>query len=154
MSRDFPIHHVNVLVDALGPAVSFYRDVLGLETVETPEQGFPSQFFRLTDTQQIHMNEIKDARSYRAHFCVVVPDFMEVYRRALRAGAIDIGAWGRIRRLPNGKMQMFVRDPSGNLIEIASVPGAPIDRNAFDASLLDSDVGNYTVPPGTVLGRP
>jgi catechol 2,3-dioxygenase-like lactoylglutathione lyase family enzyme len=148
MSREFHIHHVNVLVDELVPAVAFYRDVLGLQLLETPDQGFPSQFFRFNDDQQLHMNEMKDARAYRAHFCVVVPDFMAVFRRARSAGALDVHAWGRIRRLPNGKMQMFVRDPSGNLIEVASTPDAPVDPAEFDISLFDPAIGNYTMTPG------
>lgn len=153
MSGDFHVHHVNVLVDDLGLATAFYRDVIGLEPADTPEQGFPSQFFRFNDDQQLHMNEIRDVRPFRAHFCVVVPDFMAVYRRARDAGAVDVRAWGRIRRLPNGKMQMFVRDPSGNLIEIASAPGAPIDPAAFDESILDAAVGNYTVSRPSDLDR-
>jgi catechol 2,3-dioxygenase-like lactoylglutathione lyase family enzyme len=148
MSSDFHIHHVNLLVDELGPAVAFYRDVLGLPLDPTPDQGFPSQFFRFNDGQQLHMNEMKDARPLRAHFCVVVPDFMAVFHRARAAGALDVEVWGRIRRLPNGKLQMFIRDPSGNLVEIASAPGAPVDPVALDESLFDPAVGNYTVTPG------
>lgn len=154
MSADFHIHHVNVLVDLLEPAVRFYRDVLGLETIETPDQGFPSQFFRFNDEQQLHMNELADDRPFRSHFCVVVPDFMAVFHRSKAAGAIDVRPWGRIRRLANGKLQMFVRDPSGNLIEVASTPGASLEPSAMDATLFDPSVGDYTVPRGTRLGRP
>ena len=151
--NDFRIHHVNVLVDDLAPAVRFYRDVLGLEAIATPEQGFPSQFFRLDDHQQLHMNQVDDVRPFRAHFCLVAPDFMAVFRRAKAADAIDLEPWGRIRRLPTGAMQMFVRDPSGNLIEIASVPHAPIDASAFDETLFDPAVGNFTISGGTPLER-
>jgi len=153
MSECFRIHHVNVLVDQLEPAIRFYRDVLGLEPIATPEQGFPSQFFRFNDDQQLHMNEVEDQRPFRAHFCVVAPDFMAVFRRSQAAGAIDVRPWGRIRRLPSGAMQMFVRDPSGNLIEVASAPHAPIDSSAFDESLFEPAVGNFTVPRGAQLER-
>ncbi len=151
MSEPVRIHHVNLLVDDIGAATAFYRDVLGLEPDATPDQGFPSQFFRFADGQQLHMNEIKDVRPYRAHFCVVVPDFMAVFRRARAAGALDLEAWGRIRRLPNGKLQMFVRDPSGNLVEVASTPGAPTDPAEMTARYFDDAVGNYTVAPGESL---
>jgi catechol 2,3-dioxygenase-like lactoylglutathione lyase family enzyme len=153
MSADCHIHHVNVLVDELGPAVSFYRDVVGLELIETPEQGFPSQFFRFNASQQLHMNQIADARPFRAHFCVEVPDFMEVLRRARSADAIDLRPWGRIRRLPSGKLQMFVRDPSGNLIEIASAPHAPLDRAELDETWFDDTVGNFTAASDSVMRR-
>jgi catechol 2,3-dioxygenase-like lactoylglutathione lyase family enzyme len=151
---DFHIHHVNVLVDNLEPAVAFYRDVLGLELIDTPDQGFPSQFFRFNASQQLHMNELADEHAFRSHFCVEVPDFMAVLRRARSAGAIDLAPWGKIRRLPSGKLQMFVRDPSGNLIEIASAPHAPLDREALADDMFDATVGNYTMERGKMLQRP
>lgn len=154
MSADCHIHHVNVLVDELAPAVRFYRDVVGLEPIETPDQGFPSQFFRFNATQQLHMNELADDRPFRAHFCVEVPDFMAVLRRARDVGAIDLRPWGKIRRLPSGKLQMFVRDPSGNLLEIASAPHAPLDRAELDGEWFDETVGNFTAERGTLLQRP
>lgn len=152
MSEPVRIHHVNLLVDNLAPAVAFYRDVIGLPLDATPDQGFPSQFFRFGGGQQLHMNEVKDAHSHRGHFCVVVPDFMAVYRRAVAAGALDVEVWGRIRRLANGKLQMFVRDPSGNLVEIASEPGAPLNRAELGAAHFDETIGDFTVTPGTRLG--
>jgi catechol 2,3-dioxygenase-like lactoylglutathione lyase family enzyme len=154
MSTGFHIQHVNVLVDALEPALYFYRDVLGLATIETPDQGFPSQFFRIDDDQQLHMNELADEHPFRAHFCLEVPDFMAVLLRALAAGAIDLRPWGRIRRLPSGKLQMFVRDPSGNLIEVASAPHAALDQRELDEALFEPSVGNFTVPRGARLERP
>jgi len=151
---DFHIHHVNVLVDELAPAVAFYRDVVGLELIDTPDQGFPSQFFRFNANQQLHMNQIADEHAFRAHFCVEVPDFMAVLRRARSAGAIDLAPWGKIRRLPSGKLQMFVRDPSGNLIEIASAPHAPLEHAELDESMLDATIGNFTMERGKMLQRP
>lgn len=153
MTSEFQIHHVNVNVDALGPAVAFYRDVIGLPLDATPDQGFPSQFFRLGATQQIHMNEMPDARGERGHFCIVVPDFMAVFRRAKAAGVIETETWGRVRMLPNGKMQMFVRDPSGNLIEIASAAGATIEPSLFADPLVEPKPGTFRMPPGTRGGH-
>jgi len=46
-----------------------------------------------------------------------------------------------------------VRDPSGNLIEVASTPGAPLDPAAVDASLFDPQVGDFTIAHGTTLDR-
>ena len=113
---DFLIQHVNVNVDDLDRAVAFYRDVLGLPLDATPDQGFRSQFFRIGERQQIHMNEIADSHQFRGHFCLVVPDFAAVFLRAKAANAIDTAPWGRVRRLPSGTMQMFVRDPAGNKV--------------------------------------
>lgn len=127
MSNSRILQHVNILVDDLDQGVAFYRDLVGLELDETPDHDFPSQFFRIGGKQQIHMNEYKDVRPFRAHFCIIVDDFNTVFERMKAAGVIDIEPWGKIRRLPSGAMQMFCRDPSGNLVEIASRPGDPID---------------------------
>ena len=151
MSDDFLIQHVNVNVDDLDAAIPFYRDVLGLSLDDTPDQGFRCQFFRIGSTpQQIHMNEMRDERQFRGHFCLVVPDFMGVFKRAKACNAIDLKAWGKVRQLPNGKMQMFVRDPSGNLIEIASTSRENIDLAAFqdEMNLVEPRRGVYRIEPG------
>jgi len=150
---DFLIHHVNVNVDDLDAAVAFYRDVLGLPLDSTPDQGFRSQFFRIGDQQQIHMNEIADSHQFRGHFCLVVPDFAAVFARSKAANAIDLLPWGRVRRLPSGAMQMFVRDPSGNLIEIASKKDAAIDQRLFADELVEPRPGMYRMAPGASVGR-
>jgi catechol 2,3-dioxygenase-like lactoylglutathione lyase family enzyme len=154
-NEDFLIQHVNVNVDDLDLAIPFYRDVLGLPLDATPDQGFRSQFFRIGALQQIHMNEMRDQRQFRGHFCLVVPDFMGVFRRAKAAGAIDLAPWGKVRQLPNGKMQMFVRDPSGNLIEIASSSREFIDLSVFkdDPDLVEPQRGIYRIDTGAAGGR-
>lgn len=153
MTGDRHLQHINVNVDDLGTAVPFYRDVLGLPLDDTPDQGFPSQFFRLAPGQQIHMNELQDGHPFRAHFCIELRDFTGVFRRAKAAGAIDLEPWGRVRRLPNGKMQMFVRDPSGNLIEVGSTADAEVDPSLFDDDLVEPEPGIYRIPPGEAAGR-
>jgi catechol 2,3-dioxygenase-like lactoylglutathione lyase family enzyme len=155
-SDDFLIQHVNVNVDDLDAAIPFYRDILGLSLDDTPDQGFRCQFFRIGYTQQqIHMNEMLDQRQFRGHFCLVVPDFMSVFARAKAAGVIDLAPWGKVRQLPNGKMQMFVRDPSGNLIEIASTSSEIIDLAVFqnDTGLVEPRRGVYKLAPGASVGR-
>ena len=149
---DFHLHHINVNVDDLDAAIVFYRDVIGLPLDPTPDQGFRSQFFRLGPNQQIHMNEIADVHQYRGHFCLVAPDFGSVFRRAKAAGAIDCTPWGRVRRLPSGAMQMFVRDPAGNLVEIASARDAVIDPALFADELVEPKPGMYRMAPGAAVG--
>jgi catechol 2,3-dioxygenase-like lactoylglutathione lyase family enzyme len=153
MPADGHMQHVNVNVDDLATAVAFYRDVLGLALDPTPDQGFESQFFRINERQQIHMNVLPDQRPFRAHFCLELPDFAGVFRRAKAAGAIDVAPWGRVRRLPSGKMQMFVRDPHGNLIEVASQAGEAIDPKLFQDELVEPRPGVYRIPRGAGLGR-
>jgi catechol 2,3-dioxygenase-like lactoylglutathione lyase family enzyme len=151
--NDFHLHHINVNVDDLDAAVAFYRDVIGLPLDPTPDQGFRSQFFRIGANQQIHMNEIADSHQFRGHFCLVAPDFAAVFRRAKQAGAIDVQPWGRVRKLPVGSMQMFVRDPAGNLVEIASARDAHIDPAVLADELVEPKPGMYRMAPGASVGR-
>lgn len=124
------IQHVNVMVDDLASATRFYRDVIGLTPVDTPDLGFPAQFFAIGVDQELHVNQLDDTRPLRAHFCLRVDDFDGVVTRAEAAEAIESETWGLARRLPSGVMQLFVRDPAGNLIEIST--SQPVADDFFD----------------------
>ena len=43
--------------------------------------------------------------------------------------------WGKVRRLPDGAMQMFIRDPSNNLVEISSAPNYIPDPKVLEDEL-------------------
>ncbi|MDH3704703.1 MAG: VOC family protein [Acidimicrobiia bacterium] len=133
------IHHVNVMVDDLVAADAFYGDVLGLERVDAPDLGFPAQFFKVNDEQELHVNELDDGKPERAHFCLRVPDFDATFARVRDLDIIETETWGRVRRLPTGVMQCFVRDPSGNLIELSTSPGQPVDPAMFDLDFVEPD---------------
>lgn len=148
MAKTNILQHVNVLVDDLDQGVAFFRDIVGLEPDDTPDHDFPSQFFTFANGTQIHMNEFKDSRPFRAHFCIIVDNFCDVFRRMKAAGAIDIEPWGKIRRLDSGAMQMFSRDPSGNLVEIASRPGDMIDQDVLEDDLVDISDDNLLFNSG------
>ena len=94
------IQHVTVIVDNLERACAFYEGVLGLQPLPTFNLDFPAQFFRVNERQQIHVSEWPDTPA----------------------------PWGKVRQLPDGAMQMFVRDPAGNLIELSCAPGTPVDE--------------------------
>jgi lactoylglutathione lyase len=137
MSTGHRIQHVNLMVDDLARAVEFYGTALGLATVPTPEMGFPAQFFKVNDQQEIHVNELPDITPERAHFCLRVDDFTDQFRRMKALGTIDITTWGKVRRLPSGVMQMFVRDPAGNLIELSCESDQFVDPEIFDEAIFE-----------------
>jgi hypothetical protein len=64
-----------------------------------------------------------------------VDDINAIYWRMKELGVIDIKPWGHVRQLPDGPIQMFVRDPSGNLLELSSAPDAKIDPKIFEDEL-------------------
>ena len=132
------IHHVNVMVDDLTVANDFYENVLGLDRATTPDLGFPAQFFAVCEGQEIHVNELGDVHPERSHFCLRLDDFNAVFRRALDRGLFETETWDGARRLPTGVMQAFVRDPSGNLVEISCEADQPVDPSFFELDFVDA----------------
>jgi catechol 2,3-dioxygenase-like lactoylglutathione lyase family enzyme len=139
------IHHVTVIVNNLEEACSFYEEVLGLEPLPTINLDFPAQFYKVGERQQLHVTEWDDVggRSFRGHVCFQIDDFMTVFKRAKALSAIDTAPWGKTRMLPDGAMQMFLRDPSGNLLEISCKPGTFVDPSVFTDSQVEPERGVY-----------
>ena len=138
MADGIRLQHVNVMVRNLSDAIEFYGTGLGLEAVPTPEMGFPAQFFRINDHQEIHVNELPDTPPERAHFCLRLDDFSGTFHRMDTLGVIETKTWGRVKRLESGVMQMFVRDPSGNLIELSCEADQPVDPAIFESVLFEA----------------
>lgn len=132
------IQHVNMMVDDLDAAIDFYGNVLGFALDATPDLGFPAQFFDVGGGQQIHVNQLGDVHAERGHFCLRLDDFNGVFARALTRGLFETETWGPARRLASGTMQAFVRDPAGNLIELACDADYAVDPAIFELDFFDS----------------
>ena len=143
MPRIVNINHVALVVDDLQEAIEFYEQEMGLERLPAFEFDYPAQFFKINETQQLHLTEWKDKPSYRGHWCVEVDDFNALFWRMKELGKIDVEPWGKVRRLPSGGMQMFIRDPSNNLVEISCAPGTPVDEAIFEDEALVQGEGIY-----------
>jgi catechol 2,3-dioxygenase-like lactoylglutathione lyase family enzyme len=124
------INHVTLIVDDLERARRFYTDVLGLEELPVFPFDYPTQFYRVNETQQLHLTEWEDASSFRGHVCLTVSDFDRAYATARELDLVDERPWGKVRELPDGAMQMFIRDPAGNLLEISY--RGPVDQAILD----------------------
>ena len=135
MAKVTKINHVTLVVDQLEPAAEFYENEMGLEVIPAFVFDYPTAFFKINDTQQLHLTEWEDKQSFRGHVCVTVDDFNTIFFRMKELGIIDIKPWGKVRKLPDGAMQMFVRDPSNNLVEISSEPNAAIDPAIMEDDL-------------------
>jgi len=144
MAKVLQINHATIVVSDLDTARAFYERELGLEPLPTFNLDFPAQFYRISETQQLHVTEWPDTPSFRGHVCLQVDDFNAIFFRMRELGVIDTSPWGKVRRLPDGAMQMFIRDPSGNLIEISCRPDTLIDDHIFeDAELVQPGQGAY-----------
>lgn len=133
------LNHATLIVDDLNKARAFYSGVLGLQEVPAYAFDYPVMFYRLPDGRQLHISEWPDRPSFRGHVALEVADFNVAFRAFKGMGIIDVSPWGRVRRLQDGTMQMFIRDPAGNLVEISQRPGVPIDPEVTADPLFDPE---------------
>lgn len=137
MAKAVKINHVALVVSNLEEACVFYEHELGLEPIPAFLFDYPTAFFKFNEEQQLHLTEWEDTYSFRGHLCVTVDDINAVFFRMKELGVIDIQPWGKVRQLPDGAIQMFVRDPSGNLVEISSDPD---DKDKIDPKIFEDEL--------------
>jgi catechol 2,3-dioxygenase-like lactoylglutathione lyase family enzyme len=119
------INHVSINARNLRESVDFYVDLLGAELVPTPNFGIPVQWLALGRTQ-LHLFERDLQPTSHHHLGITVDDLEPVYRAAERRGAFEHDAFGsHLVELPGDVVQLYVRDPAGNLVEIDQ---AGVDR--------------------------
>ena len=153
--------HVSVIAADVAESTEFYESVLGCERVPTPalgsqedfhaDEGIGFQIVRL-GRQQLHLwndPEREVEQTMFAHFGVHVEDFEEVYERAAERNAF--AAVGEESAPPqvfdfNGTAQLYLRDPTGNLVEV-DYP----DVTALDHSVFDTVVTRETTGPDTSI---
>ena len=112
------INHVSVNAVDLQESVDFYVELLGAEPIQTPNFGLPVQWLALGRTQ-LHLFERDLDPTSHHHFAVTVDSLEPVYRAAERRDAFERRAFGNhLVELPGDIVQLYVRDPAGNLVEI------------------------------------
>ena len=112
------INHVSINALDLQRSTDFYVDLLGAEPIATPNFGLPVQWLALGRTQ-LHLFEKDLQPTSHHHLGITVDDLEPVYRAAERRDAFDREAFGNhLVELPNDVVQLYVRDPAGNLVEI------------------------------------
>ena len=127
------INHVSVNARVLQESVDFYIDLFGADPIPTPNFGLPVQWLALGRTQ-LHLFERDLQPTSHHHFAVTVDDIEPVYRAAERRGAFDRRAFGNhLIELPGDVVQLYLRDPAGNLVEIdqSGVDRLPDDLRAL-----------------------
>ena len=110
------LNHVTVIVDDLDESIRFYEEQLGLERIPSPTFGVPVAWLRAGDLQ-VHLNERQG--EHTGHFALSVDDLAAAYRRADEAGYLIRDVDGHaVFILPSGEVQLYLHDPSGNVIEL------------------------------------
>jgi len=113
------INHVSVHAKDLEQSAAFDEQLFGMEQIPTPTFAFPVAWLRLGG-QQLHPFVRSDARAPQFHHLGLnVDDFDAVYWRAREQRLRDDSAFfSGMYQLPEGSVQMYLRDPAGNLIEV------------------------------------
>ncbi|MDF0597608.1 VOC family protein [Psychromarinibacter halotolerans] len=113
-------NHLAVSTTDIEASVKFYMEVFGLEKLPTYNFGIPCQYLRMGEKQQLHIFQVPNENvPVRQHFAVDVDDFTAVYKKAKEAGYLDFEAFDNcMYELPDGGVQMYLRDPGGNLVEV------------------------------------
>jgi lactoylglutathione lyase len=123
------LNHVSIVARDLEASARFYVDELGLEPLPTPDFGFPVLWLRAGD-RQVHLFERPGEPPSHAHLGLEIAEFMPVYRRMKELGALDHVTFGNaMYELPDGGIQMYVRDPAGNLVELDHPDASTIPRD-------------------------
>jgi YD repeat-containing protein len=131
------LNHVSIPARDLDESERFYVQVFGLERIPAPNFGFPVRWLRLGD-RQLHLQilEPEVGASRYQHFALEVDDFEGAYRRLVEWGAFETGSrYEDLWLLPSGEVQMFVRDPAGNMVEIDWPDVHTLDLAVFDHKL-------------------
>jgi lactoylglutathione lyase len=123
------INHVSIPCRDLDDSERFYRDVFGLERLPSFDFRFPVRYLRLGE-QQLHLMQLPDDQPLRQqHFAVDVDDFEAAFVRLCEAGALDTRAHASaVWELPDGSVQLYARDPAGNLLEVNWPDVSTLDR--------------------------
>lgn len=113
------LHHVNVTVtpELEEPTKHFYAEVLGLTRVPKPPTSRQSGAWYQIGPNQLHLSvENEEQGPLRSgHVCFAISDLAEAEQK-FRVAGVEIIADPKPN--PNSP-RFFVRDPGGNLLEIA-----------------------------------
>lgn len=125
------LNHVSIGAIDVEESARFYTEVFGLEELPTPNFGFPVRWMRLGDLQ-LHLFERDEGAPTYQHFGIDVDDLEAAYAKAVELGLHDSSTFGsEIYELPDGGVQMYLRDPAGNLVEADWPDVSTLDRSLF-----------------------
>ncbi len=121
--------HTSVHAHDLDESVRFYKELFGMEEIPAPDFPFPVRWLRLGDLQ-LHLFQSEDPAPKGHHFGVDVDDFEAMY---VKVGKMDVrekeGYFSYLYEIPDGAVQMYLRDPAGNMVEVNWPDASTLDRS-------------------------
>jgi lactoylglutathione lyase len=122
-------NHVSIHAVDMDESLRFYTEVFGMERLPSPDFGFRVEWLRLGD-QQLHLFLRETPAPEFHHLGLEVDDFEAAYSLALERGRVDDRTFApTVRELNDGSVQMYLRDPAGNLVEVDWPDVNTLDRS-------------------------
>ncbi|MDP9475925.1 MAG: VOC family protein [Actinomycetota bacterium] len=123
--------HVSVHARDLDESARFYKEFFGMEEIPSPDFPFPVRWLR-AGGRQLHLSRSEGPAPQGHHFGLDVDDFEAVYSRAKERGVrIGEGYFSKVYELPDGAVQIYLRDPSGNMVEVNHPDASALDRSVL-----------------------
>ena len=125
------LNHVSIHANDMEESLRFYIDVFGMERLPSPDFSQHVEWLCLGE-QQLHLFLRETPAPEFHHIALDVDDFEAAYLKAQELGLLDEDAFGAgVRELPDGAVQMYIRDPAGNLVEIDWPDVTTLDRSVI-----------------------
>ena len=123
------INHVSISARNLEESTRFYVEVFGMEPIATPIFATRVQWLRCGNLQlHLFLDESGTAPA-RHHIGLTVDDFAAAYDAVANWTSSE---WGNdLVELPSGQVQLYFRDPAGNLIELNWPDVSTLDRSLY-----------------------
>jgi len=141
--RTTRINHTSIVANSLDESARFYEELFGMERIPTATFPDPVLWLR-AGTNQLHLFEADETANLRAHVSFDVDDFDALYAKAKEMGILDVRAFGSPLRVHTaGWVQLYLRDPAGNLIEVDWPDASTLSAETLaDASELGDQEGD------------
>jgi YD repeat-containing protein len=122
-------NHVSVHATDMEESLRFYTELFGMERIPSPTFRHRVEWLRLGE-QQLHLFLRETAAPPYHHIGLDVDDFEAFYTKAKELRLLDPETWfSPVYELPDGAVQMYIRDPAGNLVEIDWPDVSTLDRS-------------------------
>ncbi|HMU44790.1 MAG TPA: VOC family protein [Chitinophagaceae bacterium] len=118
------LNHIAIYVSDLKKSSSFYRDIIGLDTIPEPFHDGKHTWFSIGFKSHLHLIEgltEKTSKNKNTHLCFSVSS-VDKFTELLKTNKIEYENWAgekmQVTARVDGVKQIYFKDPDGYWIEI------------------------------------